>query len=82
MPLRLRDMKHARRENQSKNRERPAEDESLAELMSPYTPEQRRAISKGLRILEKVAVRAHMRRQAAASSEPETQPDGDGEEEV
>ena len=81
MPLRLRDMKHSRRENQSKNRERPAEDESLAELMSSYTPEQRRAISKGLRILAKVAVRAHMRRLAADSSEPETQPDGGGAQE-
>ncbi len=79
--MRLRDMKHTRK-NQRKRGEKPAEDESLAELMSSYTPEQRRAIRKGLRILAKVAVRAHMRRQAAATSEPEAQPDGGDDEEV
>lgn len=69
------------RKSQRKRRERPAEDESLTELMSSYTPEQRRVIRKGLRILAKVAVRAHMRRQAAASSEPEAQQDcGDREQ--
>ena len=75
-------MKHTRGKNQRKRRERPDEDESLAELMSTYTPEQRQAIRKGLRILAKVAVRAHMRRQAAATSEPEAQPEDGGEEEV
>ena len=79
--MRLRDMKHTRK-NQRKRGEKPAEDESLAELMSSYTPEQRRAIRKGLRILAKVAVRAHMRRQAATTSEPEAQPDGGGDEEL
>ena len=74
-------MKHTRK-NQRKRGARPAEDESLAELISSYTPEQRQAIRKGLRILAKVAVRAHMRRQAAAISEPEAQPEGGGEEEV
>ncbi len=43
-----------------------------------YTPKQRAAILKGLRILAKVAVRAHMRRQAARSHPGQ---DGDGGEE-
>ena len=47
-----------------------------AELIAGYTPKQREAYLRGLRILAKVAVRAHMRRKAA---EFETAQDGGGE---
>ena len=71
-------MKDAGRKNQRKRRERPGEDESPTELMASYAPQQRSAILKGLRILARVAVRAHMRRQAAPhNAEPS---DGGGEE--
>ena len=47
-------------------------------LMSSYTPKQRETFLKGFRILAKVAVRAHMERQALGSK---TAPDDGGEEE-
>ena len=53
-----------------KRREGPGRDprdESLDELMSGYTPKQREAFLRGLRILAKVAVRARMRRQGVES---------------
>ena len=43
-------------------------DESLAELLSSYTPKQRNAFIKGFRILANVAIRAHMKRQAGADA--------------
>ena len=66
-PLRLRTMKDATGQNEHNSRERPAGDETLTELMSRYTPRQREAVLKELRILAKVAVRAHMERQASGS---------------
>ena len=72
-------MKDTSRENERKRRERPGEDESPTELMASYTPQQRSAILKGLRILARVAVRAHMRRQAARHN-AEPSDDGGGEE--
>ena len=72
-------MKDATGQNEHNRRERPAGDETLTELMSPYTPRQREALLKGFRILAKVAVRAHMERQSPGSR---TAPDdGGGEEE-
>ena len=50
-------------------------DESPAEVIAGYTPKQREVHLRGLRILAKVAARAHMRRKAA-----ETTQDGGGEE--
>ena len=47
--------------------------------MPSYTPEHRRAVLKGLRILARVAIRSYMEEQAEASSRPETVEDG-GEE--
>ena len=47
--------------------------------MPSYTPEYRRAVLKGLRILARVAIRSYMEEQAAASPRAETQEDG-GEE--
>ncbi len=56
-------------QNEQNERDRP---------ISSYTPKQRAAILKVLRILAKVAVRVHMRRQAARSHPGQ---DGDGGEE-
>ena len=74
-------MKDATGENEHNRRERPAgdaPDDSLTELMSSYTPKQRETFLKGFRILAKVAVRAHIERQAAGSK---AAPDDGGEEE-
>ena len=48
--------------------------------MPSYSPEHRRAVLKGLRILARVAVRSYMEERAAASSRPEAEEHG-GEEE-
>ncbi len=57
-------MKDTTGQNEHDRRKRPGGDETLAELMAGYTPKQREALLKGLRILADVAVRAHVRRQA------------------
>ena len=44
--------------------------------MPSYTPEHRRAVLKGLRILARVAIRSYMEEQAAASPQPDTVEDG------
>ena len=71
-------MKDSKRENEHNRREKPDGDETLSELLSSYTPKQRETLLKGFRILAKVAVRAHMERQAAG---PYDVPDDDGGEE-
>ena len=74
-------MKDATGQNKNSRRKRldgDAPDETLTELMSSYTPKQREALLKGFRILAKVAVRAHMERQALGSR---TAPEDGGEEE-
>ena len=71
-------MKDSKRENKHNRREKPDGDETLSELQSSYTPKQREAFLKGFRILAKVAVRAHIERQAAGSK---AAPDDGGEEE-
>ena len=79
-PLRPRDMKDSKSRKRRSRGMRPeanGRDESPAELIAGYTPKQREAYLRGLRILAKVAVRAHMRRKAA---ELETAQDGGGEE--
>ena len=38
--------------------------ESVDELLSSYAPRQREKVLKGLRILARVAIRSHMKRQA------------------
>ena len=45
--------------------------------MPSYSPEHRRAVLKGLRILARVAIRSYMEEQAARSRDQ----DGGGEEE-
>ena len=47
--------------------------------MASYTTEQREVIQKGMRILARVAVRSYMRRQASASSQPESDTDDSDE---
>ena len=64
-------MKDDTGKNQHNRRERPdgeVPDESLAELLSAYTPKQRNAFIKGFRILADVAIRTHMKRQAGADA--------------
>ena len=70
-------MKDATGQNERDEQQRPDGDETLTELLSSYTPKQRETLLKGLRILAKVAVRAHMERKAPGSR---TEPD-DGDEE-
>ena len=50
------------------NRRSPGEndpDSPQSQPMASYSAEQRRRVRKGLRILARVAIRAHMRREAA-----------------
>ena len=61
------------RNRQKKRYGRDRSDPSLNEPMESYTPAQLRTIRKGMRILAKVAIRAHMRRRA---TRPETERDG------
>ena len=62
------------RNRQKKRHGRDAPESSADSSVDSYTPAQWRTVRKGLRILAKVAVRAHMRRNAAHS-------DGGGEDE-
>ena len=74
-------MKDTTGQDRRNRRKRPAgsaPDDSLADLMPSYTPKQRETFLKGFRILAKVAVRAHMERQAPGSFDV---PDDGGEEE-
>ena len=51
-------------------------EDALEGSMPSYTPEHRRAVLKGLRILSRVAIRSYMEEQAAASHRPEAQAEG------
>ena len=55
-------------------------EDALERSMPSYTPEHRRAVLKGLRILARVAIRSYMEEQAAASPRAESEEDGGGEE--
>ena len=69
-------MRDPRRNN---GRKRPGGQEledALETSMPSYTPEHRRAVLKGLRILARVAIRSYMEERAAASPRAETQEDG------
>ena len=54
-----------KRRNRQKRPVGDPPDEPPAELMAGYTPKQQETYLKGLRILGRVATRAHMRRKAA-----------------
>ena len=62
-----------------RKRKRPDEDGPDAPVVS-YTPEQRRAIRKGLRIWARVAIRSYMRKQGVVSTRPEAADGGEEEE--
>ena len=52
--------------NSQHQRKKQDEPESYPDApMASYTPEQEKVVMEGLRILARVAARAHMRRQAA-----------------
>ena len=68
--------------NQPNRRKRPRGrelEEALAKSMPPYTPQHRRAVLKGLRILARVAIRSYMEEKAEAASNVENGED-DGTE--
>ena len=74
-----------RNNNQPNRRKRPRDrelEDALARSMPSYSPQHRRAVLKGLRILARVAIRSYMeeKAEAGASSRPEAVQD-DGEEE-
>ena len=54
-------------------------EDALERSMPAYSPEHRRAVLKGLRILARVAIRSYMEEQAAASPRAEAVEDS-GEE--
>ena len=72
-------MKDTNGHNRHDGHRRPAgsaPEAALAEPMASYTPQQRRTILKGLRILARAALRVHMERRWPESTTP---PDGEGE---
>ena len=75
-------MKDTTGHNEHDGRRRPAgevPDESLAELLSAYTPKQREVFVKGFRILVNVAIRTHMKRQADADAGDPAEDDAEEE---
>ena len=76
-------MQDASGQNEHNKRQGSAGDvpgESLAELLSSYTLKQRETFLKGFRILAKVAVRAHMKRQEAGFDSARDDDGGEEEE--
>ena len=71
-------MRDAKRDNGRRKREI---EDALERSMPSSTPEHRRAVLKGLRILARVAIRSYMEERAAASSRPEDMEDGGEKEE-
>ena len=72
-------MKDTTRQTELNGRRRHGEDgpdDSLDALLPSHTPQQRKTILKGLRILARVALRAHMERRWPGSTTP---PDGEEE---
>ena len=75
-------MKDSTGKNENKRRRRPGGrdlEDALERSMPSYSPEHRRAVLKGLRILARVAIRSYMEERAAESSQPDVQ-EGGGEE--
>ena len=76
-------MKDATGKTENNRRRKPGGQEledALERSMPSYTPEHRRAVLEGLRILARVAIRSYMEEQAAASPRAESEEDGGGEE--
>ena len=83
-PLRVRTVRDSTGRNEHNRKKRPKGrelEEALERSMPSYSPEHRRAVLKGLRILARVAIRSHMeeKAEAEASSRPEVVQD-DSEE--
>ena len=74
-PLRLRNIKDTTRENPPDSAGDDKRDASRDDPLASYTPQQRRTLLKGLRILARVAIRSYMREQAE-----QAQDEKDGEE--
>ena len=69
-------MKDTTGENPPDNAGDDKRDASRGDPLASYTPQQRRTILKGLRILARVAIRSYMREQA---EQARTEADGGGE---
>ena len=72
-------MRDAKRDNRRRKPGGRELEDALERSMPSYSPEHRRAVLKGLRILARVAIRSYMEEQAAASHRAEAGEDG-GEE--
>ena len=72
----MRDSKDNRRLKRPGEREL---EDALAQSMPSYTPEHRKAVLKGLRILARVAIRSYMEERAQTSPQPNDAGDGDEE---
>ena len=70
-------MKDTTRENTPDSAGDDKRDASRDDPLASYTPQQRRAIIKGLRILARVAIRSYMREQA---EQARAEQNGDEEE--
>ena len=78
-PLRVRTVRDTTGRNEHNRRKRPKGrdlEEALERSMPSYSPEHRRAVLKGLRILARVAIRSYMEEKAEASSRSEAVEDG------
>ncbi len=72
-------MKDLTGQNEEKGRRRPDEEgatDSLDALLPSYTSDQRKTVLTGLRILARVALRAHMERRWPGSTTP---PEGEAQ---
>ena len=73
-------MKDTTGKNENNRRKRPRGrelEDALERSMPSYSPEHRRAVLKGLRILARVAIRSYMEEQAPASPRPEAGRNGE-----
>ena len=61
----MKDSEKRKKRSRGKKAEANGRNESQSELIAGYTPEQREAYLRGLRILAKFAVRAHIKQKAA-----------------
>ena len=70
-------MKDNTRENPSDNAGGDKRNDYRDDPLASYTPQQRRTILKGLRILARVAIRSYLREQAE-QAQPEADGGGEG----
>ena len=77
MPLRLRNMKDTTKKNITNESDNDELDDKPDDTLTAYTPQQRKTIIKGLRILARVAIRSYMR-EHGARGQAETDTDEEG----